>query len=108
MQIRFDQGPDGQAAGFSAPNRMIVAETACDVAPALADLARLDDAGFRALFSGSPIKRIGRDRFVRNVLYAIGNSGRGDLREVAQGLCADADDTVRDAAHWAVARLAQG
>ncbi|HBT00210.1 MAG TPA: epoxyqueuosine reductase, partial [Citreicella sp.] len=43
-----------------------------------------------------------------NVLYAIGNSGRGDLREVAQGLCADADDTVRDAAHWAVARLAQG
>ncbi|MGR3822822.1 MAG: tRNA epoxyqueuosine(34) reductase QueG [Salipiger marinus] len=77
-------------------------------APALADLARLDDAGFRALFSGSPIKRIGRDRFVRNVLYAIGNSGRGDLREVAQGLCTDADDTVRDAAHWAVARLAQG
>ena len=75
------------------------------VSPDLAELARLDDAGFRARFSGSPIKRIGRDRFVRNVLYAIGNSGAARLRPVAQGLCEDADETVRDAARWAVLRL---
>ena len=74
-------------------------------APRLAELARLDDAGFRAMFSGSPIKRIGRDRFVRNVLYAIGNSGRADLRPVAQGLTGDPDPAVADAARWAVTRL---
>ena len=75
-------------------------------APRLADLARLDDAGFRARFSGSPIKRIGRDRFVRNVLYAIGNSGRPDLGQVAAALTGDPDPAVADAAAWAVARLA--
>ncbi|MCF6444533.1 tRNA epoxyqueuosine(34) reductase QueG [Nereida sp. MMG024] len=75
------------------------------VAPKLAELAALDDAGFRALFSGSPIKRIGRNRFVRNVLYAIGNSGDATLRAVAQGLCDDRDETVADAARWAVGRL---
>lgn len=75
-------------------------------APPLAELARLDDGAFRALFSGSPIKRIGRDRFVRNVLYAIGNSGDPALRGVAQGLTDDGDETVADAARWAVARLA--
>ncbi|WP_296764475.1 tRNA epoxyqueuosine(34) reductase QueG [Sediminimonas sp.] len=75
------------------------------LAPPLAELAGLDDTAFRARFSGSPIKRIGRNRFVRNVLYAIGNSGDASLRAVAQGLCEDADDTVRDAALWAVARL---
>ena len=75
-------------------------------APPLAELAMLDDAGFRARFSGSPIKRIGRDRFVRNVLYAIGNSGNATLIPVAQGLCGDPDPTVADAAAWAVARLA--
>ena len=74
-------------------------------APALAELALLDDAAFRARFSGSPIKRIGRDRFVRNVMYAIGNSGRTDLRAVAQRLCTDPDGAVADAARWAVARL---
>ncbi len=74
-------------------------------APALADLAVLDDAAFRAKFSGSPIKRIGRDRFVRNVLYAIGNSGRAELRAVAQGLADDPDPTVADAARWAVEQL---
>lgn len=74
-------------------------------APKLAELAALDDAGFRARFSGSPIKRIGRDRFVRNVLYAIGNSGDPALKPVAQGLCEDADSTVADAARWAVGRL---
>ncbi|MCA0938360.1 tRNA epoxyqueuosine(34) reductase QueG [Salipiger pacificus] len=76
------------------------------LSPPLAELAGLDDAGFRARFSGSPIKRIGRNRFVRNVLYAIGNSGRAELRGVAQGLCGDADETVCDAARWAVAQLA--
>ena len=76
------------------------------VAPDLAALARFGDAGFRAHFSGSPIKRIGRDRFTRNVLYAIGNSGVKRLRPVAQDLCEDADPTVADAARWAVERLA--
>ncbi|NBE07467.1 tRNA epoxyqueuosine(34) reductase QueG [Paragemmobacter ruber] len=74
-------------------------------APELAELAVLDDAGFRARFAGSPIKRIGRDRFVRNVLYAIGNSGMPDLRAVAAGLREDADPTVAEAASWAVDRL---
>ncbi len=74
-------------------------------APELAELAALDDAGFRARFAGSPIKRIGRNRFVRNVLYAIGNSGMPGLRGVAQRLVADADATVADAAQWAVGRL---
>ena len=74
-------------------------------APELADLVRLDDAGFRLRFSGSPIKRIGRDRFVRNVLYAIGNSGEVGLAPSAQALTDDADAAVADAARWAVARL---
>jgi epoxyqueuosine reductase len=74
-------------------------------APRLAELAALDDARFRALFSGSPIKRIGRDRFVRNVLYAIGNSGDRALRPAAARLAADPDPVVRDAAEWAMARL---
>ncbi|MCX7565991.1 tRNA epoxyqueuosine(34) reductase QueG [Sulfitobacter sp. F26169L] len=72
----------------------------------LAELVELDDAAFRARFSGSPVKRIGRDRFVRNVLYAIGNSSDVSLRAAAQGLCDDPDDTVKDAARWAVAQLA--
>jgi epoxyqueuosine reductase len=75
------------------------------VSPPLEDLARLDDAGFRAMFSGSPIKRIGRDRFVRNVLYAIGNSGEKRLEPAAQSLTDDPDDAVADAARWAVERL---
>ncbi len=74
-------------------------------APDLAGLSRLDDAAFRARFSGSPIKRIGRNRFVRNVLYAIGNSGAPRLRAAAQALCDDPDETVAEAARWAVARL---
>nr|WP_143152692.1 tRNA epoxyqueuosine(34) reductase QueG [Marivita hallyeonensis] len=76
------------------------------LAPDLADMAQLDDGAFRARFSGSPIKRIGRNRFVRNVLYAIGNSGSARLREVARGLVDDADPTVSDAARWALGRLA--
>ena len=74
-------------------------------APALEDLAGLDDAGFRKTFSGSPIKRIGRDRMVRNVCYAIGNSGMPRLGGAAQNLTEDADPTVADAARWAVERL---
>ena len=76
------------------------------LAPDLAELAQLDDTGFRERFSGSPIKRIGRNRFVRNVLYAIGNSGSPRLRAVAQALVGDPDETVADAARWAVMRLA--
>ena len=75
-------------------------------APALADLARLDDAGFRKLFSGSPIKRTGRDRFIRNVLIAVGNSGDRALLEPAVDLLTDESALVRGAAVWAAARLA--
>ncbi|WP_370541708.1 tRNA epoxyqueuosine(34) reductase QueG [Actibacterium sp. 188UL27-1] len=77
-------------------------------APRLADLAVLDDQGFRAKFSGSPIKRIGRDRFVRNVLYAIGNSKNARLIAVAERLAEDPDATVADAAIWAIKRLKSG
>ncbi len=75
--------------------------------PELADLAVLDDAGFRTRFAGSPIKRIGRDRFVRNVLYAIGNSGLPALTPVAASLMTDPDAAVADAARWAVAQLSR-
>lgn len=74
-------------------------------APDLAALARLDDAGFRALFSKSPIKRTGRDRFVRNVLIAIGNSDDGALVEEAEQLLHDPSPLVRGAAVWALGRL---
>jgi len=74
-------------------------------APRLADLARLDDASFRALFSKSPVKRVGRDRFVRNVLIAIGNSGDAALAPEAERLLNDASPLVRGAAVWALGRL---
>ena len=74
-------------------------------APRLAELAALDDAAFRELFRKSPVKRIGRDRFVRNVLYAIGNSGDASLKPVALARAQDADPVVRDAAVWALQRL---
>jgi epoxyqueuosine reductase len=74
-------------------------------APTLAGLARLDDAAFRAHFSKSPVKRIGRDRFVRNVLIAIGNSGEGALAVEAERLLSDASPLVRGAAVWALAQL---
>ncbi len=76
------------------------------VAPRLAELLALDDAGFRALFSGSPIKRIGRDRFVRNCLYAAGNSGNRGLVPQVRALTGDPDPVVAEAAEWALARLA--
>ena len=71
----------------------------------LARLAALDDAAFRARFAGSPIKRIGRNRFLRNVLYAIGNSGLPHLAASARAHLSDPDPAVADAAHWATARL---
>ena len=74
-------------------------------APDLAELAALDDGGFRLKFSGSPIKRIGRDRFVRNVLIAIGNSGDPKLRAVAARLTEDPNPIVAESARWAMARL---
>ena len=74
-------------------------------APRLAELATLDDAGFRALFSGSPIKRIGRNRFVRNVLIAIGNARDPSLWHAAARLRADPDPVVAEAAAWACEQL---
>jgi epoxyqueuosine reductase len=75
------------------------------VAPRLAELARLDDPAFRERFSGSPIKRIGRNRFIRNVLIAIGNSGEPALAGEAERLLDDPDATIRGAAVWALSRL---
>jgi epoxyqueuosine reductase len=77
-------------------------------APELAALARLDDAQFRALFSKSPIKRTGRDRFLRNVLIAIGNSGDTSLVPEAERLLDDASPLVRGAAVWALGKLDKG
>jgi len=75
-------------------------------APLLAELASLDDAAFRAFFSGSPIKRIGRDRFVRNVLIAVGNAGDPAHAAVAERLLDDPSPLVRAMAVWALSRLA--
>jgi epoxyqueuosine reductase len=74
-------------------------------APALAELAGLDDAAFRARFARSPVKRTGRDRFLRNVLYAIGNSGDPALVPAARARLEDASPLVRGAAVWALGRL---
>jgi epoxyqueuosine reductase len=76
------------------------------VAPALSALAALDDAGFRETFAGSPVKRIGRNRFARNVAIALGNSGASELIPAAHALAADADPVVAEAGAWAVKQLA--
>jgi len=76
-------------------------------APALADLLRLDDAAFRNLFAGSPIKRIGRNRMVRNAAIAAGNSGLRSLVPHLQALVGDADEVVAEAARWALGRLSE-
>ena len=73
--------------------------------PKLADYVALDDVGFRKVFRASPIRRIGRDRFVRNILIAIGNSGDPVLADAAERLLDDASPLVRTAAIWALARL---
>lgn len=75
------------------------------IAPRLAELARLDDPAFRALFQASPVKRSGRDRFIRNVLIAIGNSGDPTLAEEAERLLVDPSALVRAMAIWALSRL---
>ena len=74
-------------------------------APPLAELATLDDAQFRALFAGSPIKRIGHARFLRNVLIAVGNSGEVGLAPLAERWLGDNDPLIRGAAVWAMRRL---
>ena len=73
--------------------------------PRLAELLALDDAGFRKLFSGSPIKRIGRDRFVRNCLYAAGNSGNSALAAQVAALIGDPDEVISEAASWALGEI---
>ncbi|MBB3983410.1 epoxyqueuosine reductase [Sphingobium fontiphilum] len=78
------------------------------VAPHLSDLLALDDAGFREVFSGSPIKRIGRDRMVRNAAIAAGNSGEARFIPMLERLSADADPAVAEAAAWAIARIGDG
>jgi epoxyqueuosine reductase len=77
-------------------------------APSLGDLLALDDPGFRRIFSGSPIKRIGRNRMVRNAAIAAGNSGDAALLPALMRLTDDDDAAVADAARWAVARLSPG
>ncbi len=77
-------------------------------APALADLLALDDASFRAVFAGSPIKRIGRNRLVRNAAIAAGNSGAMALLPALTLLLGDADAAVAEAAHWGLAKLLAG
>jgi epoxyqueuosine reductase len=74
-------------------------------APQLSELARLDDLGFRELFAKSPVKRVGRDRFVRNVLIAIGNSEDASLADAAKRLLGDESALVRGAAVWALSQL---
>src|SRR4029077_6115426 len=81
-------------------------ERAALAAPPLAELARLDDAAFRARFAGTPLKRTGRDRFVRNVLIAIGNSGEPSLAPLAEERLDDASPLVRAMAVWALQRTA--
>jgi epoxyqueuosine reductase len=75
------------------------------VAPALADLLALDDAGFRQVFAGSPIKRIGRNRMVRNACIAAGNSGRAELIPALERLTGDEDEVLAEAAKWGLDRL---
>ncbi|RME18748.1 MAG: tRNA epoxyqueuosine(34) reductase QueG [Alphaproteobacteria bacterium] len=74
-------------------------------APALEELAGLDDAAFRKMFSGSPIKRLGRARFLRNVCYAMGNSGERRFLDALRPLTGEDDPVLAEAARWAVARL---
>ena len=97
--------PWNRFAATAARHRDFVSREGLD-APPLAELLTLDDAGFRAMFSTSPIKRIGRDRFVRNCLIAAGNSGDRALEPPVRSLLDDPDPVVAEAAEWALERLA--
>ncbi|GAB5464128.1 tRNA epoxyqueuosine(34) reductase QueG [Hoeflea alexandrii] len=83
--------------------KLIARDDLCS--PPLSGFLAMDDAAFRAFFSGSPVKRIGRDRFLRNVLVAVGNSGEPDLAPPCEALLSDASPLVRGAAIWALSRL---
>jgi epoxyqueuosine reductase len=96
--------PWNKFADSAAANKAFVARAELAV-PELADLMALDDPGFRQVFSGSPIKRIGRNRMVRNAAIAAGNSGDARLVPALQTLTNDADEVVREAADWALTRL---
>jgi len=96
--------PWNKFAASAAANRAFLPRAEL-TAPRLAELLALDDPGFRRLFSGSPIKRIGRNRFVRNCLYAAGNSGDAGLILSVEALLGDADPVVAEAARWAAVRL---
>ena len=95
--------PWNKFASAAAANRAYMPDD--PAAPLLADLLGLDDAAFRARFRGSPVKRIGRDRFLRNVLIAAGNSGDAGLVPAVRALLDDASPLVRGAAVWALSRL---
>lgn len=98
--------PWNKFADAAAANRAFVGRAEL-AAPAIGDLLDLDDAGFREIFSGSPIKRIGRDRLVRNAAIAAGNSGDAGLIDRLKPLTRDPDPVVAEAAAWAIARLAR-
>ena len=89
----------------SASNEIKFAAREDLIEPKIAELLQLDDATFRAKFSGSPVKRIGRESFIRNVLIAAGNSGDESLRPCLEAHFADPSATIREAAHWARAEL---
>jgi epoxyqueuosine reductase len=97
-------GPWNRFADAPAANRAFLprAELA---APRLADLLALDDAAFREMFAGSPIKRIGRNRMIRNCLIAAGNSGDAALANAVRLHLADPDPVIAEAAEWALAQL---
>ncbi|EXS69585.1 tRNA epoxyqueuosine(34) reductase QueG [Sphingobium sp. Ant17] len=96
--------PWNKFADAAAANRAFLGRAEL-AAPELADLLALDDADFRELFSGSPIKRIGRNRLVRNAAIAAGNSGDARLRGRLEALVADDDPVVAEAAAWAIGKL---
>ncbi len=96
--------PWNKFADHAAANKAFAARAEL-VAPSLADLLTLDDAGFREVFAGSPIKRIGRDRMVRNAAIAAGNSKSDRLKAPLSALLNDPNEVVRDAAAWALAEL---
>jgi epoxyqueuosine reductase len=96
--------PWNKFADAAAANRAFVGRAEL-AAPELGDLLALDDAGFREIFSGSPIKRIGRNRMVRNAAIAAGNSGDARLIERLRPLTRDDDPVVAEAARWALEQL---